>query len=272
MEEEQVETYLKNKREWPSYLSNPDTRASHIAIILMTIILVIFAIIIISWTSYRVYSTNNTNFTNTNMNTLIRNGSKYIRDFDNAFSSLTSLDYQVLGTNQLVDPTAIGTRYLKNGQSIKSRDLKFELGFSFQGNVELWNLENNTKMYESFTINLESPGQRFLCGIDGYCYILRDDGTRIRKTNENKDFYQSPNQVCPYYRDKKTNVLASFKFPYILDFYEYGLCLWSNAASNSSVTGSNRNSRVNLWWVSTLPNNPPPSIGWTPTAGSFDCL
>lgn len=256
---------------WPNYLKNPDTRISHIVILVVTVILLVFSIIVIVWTAYRTSAPADNEITYNQATTRTLYRTIMERDCVQDPNMPTS-SYTFIG-NDLVDPFSTGTHFIRQGECIKSKDCKFQLQLTHDGNAELWNLETHIKMYESFTVNKDSPGQKFLCGCDGFCYILRDDGTRSKQTIGEKGFYQSPNQVCPYFKDKKTNNTEYWNHPYQLEFYEQGLCLWSGR-SNSKDGKLSKPIRTNLWWVSVGGVQPwgiPPEAGTTYPKDSFVC-
>ena len=237
---------MSNK--WPNFLKNPDTRASHIAILVVVSILFILAIVIVSWAAYRTFHFNDTNQNFATTRALLTKYEKIKQELSSATSNYIQID------NKLVDPVSIGTRFIKNGECIKSLNGRFQLQLTWEGNGELWDLEMNQKIYQTNTINLESPGQRFLCGCDGFCYVLRDDGTRSR--DQTGKFYKSPNQLCPYYNGP--NGKTFIDRPYTLEFYENGICLYSTSRDNNTITNSSRNVRVNLWWAP--PSAPRPQL------------
>jgi hypothetical protein len=222
---------------WPPYLKTWSTRPSHIAILLVVIILFAAAIATLIWALYRSdgLSGNRPN-----------NGPQQQLQLRAGSSKFNPIDIQ------LIDPGAhhtSGKRWITNGQSIRSTDGRFELGLTNDGNAELWDHTTETKIYESNTSNISEPANRLICGIDGFCYIILPSGAKATKKNTLDQFYISPNQNIPYCRLENGSTVNILD-PFYLGFYKDGLVLYSTNFQNDTITGSKQNTRINLWWQS----------------------
>ena len=230
------------KVRWPDWLTNPDTRASHIAIAVVTAIILVLALILLPWAVYRcggsaVCSTAPPDPT-----------ARYLgsRAPTHTFTSIA---------NQLVDPTSIGTHWITNGQSILSPDARFELGLTNDGNLEFYDHQQDKLCWQSGTVNTGSPGQRCIVGMEGVVYIIRNDGSRVTISGT-QEFWQSDNQVQSYWRNPNTGATFYVDKPFILGFYSDGLVLYSNDSRNKKNLNLN-NARVNLWWICVSGVQPP---------------
>ena len=243
---------MSKVRNWPPFLANPDTRASHLAILIVTSFIFVAGISVLVWAIYRT-----TSRATTDDNSLVGTTTT-----ENSGSCPTQ--WKSLPVHELVDPFQDGYHWIGPGQSIVSSDCRFELGLTSDGNLVLWDHTNQVKLYESGTTDTKSPGQRFLVGIEGLCYIIRNDGSRVKKDGQ---FWQSPNQLLPYVRDPVTGETFYVHIPFVLSFYEDGLVLWCQNQDNTAITKSNE-TRINLWWVSASGVFPPGYPGRV-TASNF---
>lgn len=229
---------MPTKREWPRFLENPATRASHITILVVTASLLILALALLPWAILRCNDA--TSVTTTN-----KKSGQIRRLKDNACHPT----FEVVA-NELVDAIHKGYHWIGPGQSIMSRDCRFELGLTTTGVITFYDHEDETILYQSNTLNVGSPGTRLLVGVEGYLYLIRDDGSRATENNDTKSPWQSPNFLPPFFRDPSTGSTFYVTNPFVLAFYDYGIYLYSDNLSNLTNYGS---TIVPLWWIGSLP-------------------
>lgn len=253
-------------REWRPFLSNPETRVSHLGLLIVTVILLATSLAILIWTIIRCGG-------------ITACSAEEPPQVQMKWKSKADVygppKYTVMDT-QLVDAFSNGYHWIGQNQSIMSEDGRFELGLTSEGEAVFYDydISDTTPYWRSYTANATSPGTKFVVGTNGLCYILRNDGSRVYANPPTQPtsccfgadipcdnsvvppcFWQSPNQFQSYFRCPDGSTFY-VNHPFILTFYNNGLYLYSDNTYNGTRYHLSSN-RIPIWWIDVTKGAPP---------------
>lgn len=263
---------MEVKRNWRPFLANPETRLSHIGLLVVTVLLLSLSIIVLSWTLIRVNQAGGESINDPGT----RNKNAMVRWKQRQGRAIGTATFTVIDT-KLVDPFHSGYHWIGPNQSIMSNDGRFEFGLTTDGEAVFYDHahSDSTPYWTSHTANATSPGTRFVLGSNGICYILKEDGSRVYSNDTSSTvccippsygttcnnnagppcFWESPNQLQPYFRcpDGSTFYVSQ---PFVLTFYDNGMYLYSDDSFNITKYQLS-SSLIPIWWIDVTGGSPP---------------